>query len=1111
MMQSVADPLSNATDDATDTEETSSAASSLSSDASRTKRRRDLVEFGNAAVAEQQQAVKKSKRMPVLSADAAHEAKIAMALARDKQMPSGDASKLVPHKIASATRPLRVEKITKKRPGRPGEHVAKRNSSQSSGTAEQQPAFSFFPRRVREAETGTIEQDNAARFDRDRMAQSLRITHLWSERGPLQQSGYYWPNCNLGMNDQTLVRIDWIIDYLSNMLLIDSTPTTLERYKTVFDYGQTAARYRQEFDSLTTLETDDPIARDISTDTVECSDQPYWFDKSAFTARRDNETKMRQEAEPTAAHLADVCTVTKPTTLSRKRRHGSSVSKSGTMSEDDDDDDENDDKISAAEKQASQRRAMLQRAKNSVAENNQQTETLESIADAFSIEFTLLRPMFIADYERKHPHRMSPLHQRLFIGLLNGYEMQHSAEELQTLDVLQVAQRVFGIAHLPSSQWSPKFITEFARQMVAYIVNMLSRVRQKSEELEYVYGEANANLLLRQVYIRRIRDLQWQVNSMMKMLLLYAGSFQQGFRPNVPEHPTLLTSSVISPSLNEPDAYENLTAEQRCLRRFLEKCEDNHYRRHKKCIYAQRFVNGVRTNAYEKLQTIKQFVYTLPDMNLEFAEWSEITKSSRTCENLVSKLENINDPQHLPDLVREQYVWSFRNGIYDGSLDKFWAYDSDEIYHDPQSPYLRTKASARFIDLHFDVDKLMSAEAIRDPCSIKVAAMDHILKWQGLDKATIRWTYGLTGRLYMPIGMFDNWGVVLWIRGVAGTGKSTYSHAVQAVFDPEDVGILSNNVEVPFGLSPLVDKFIIIGSEIKSNCTLGESEFQLMATGDEMALAVKNGDPIMVTNWTASQLYLSNDMPRWADSHGAIQRRIVQLVFAIMVAEKDKNTKLEKLLKKQLDALIVRSCRTYKQLRDEVGDGSVWDKLPESFRKAREAVRRETTVMGAFLEEVLIVDEEQKESGTNDGKHLVFVEDLERLYRHKYQDIAAQKGANRFAKALERDAPSFFHLKVERKDEIDKSQVLRGCRLHLPVARKILHMPQWKPDESSFAEESELRDLIAKAEMPSLEDIEAEMEAENKDDDDDDDDDSLERASLRAEQRFDMRNNTAIN
>ena len=72
-------------------------------------------------------------------------------------------------------------------------------------------------------------------------------------------------------------------------------------------------------------------------------------------------------------------------------------------------------------------------------------------------------------------------------------------------------------------------------------------------------------------------------------------------------------------------------------------------------------------------------------------------------------------------------------------------------------------------------------------------------------------------------------------------------------------------------------------------------------------------------------------------------------------------------------------------------------------------------------------------------------------------------------------------------------------------------MPQWKPDESSFAEESELRDLIAKAEMPSLEDIEAEMEAENKDDDDDDDDDSLERASLRAEQRFDMRNNTAIN
>lgn len=59
------------------------------------------------------------------------------------------------------------------------------------------------------------------------------------------------------------------------------------------------------------------------------------------------------------------------------------------------------------------------------------------------------------------------------------------------------------------------------------------------------------------------------------------------------------------------------------------------------------------------------------------------------------------------------------------------------------------------------------------------------------------------GRMFYDVNERDTWQVIPFLKGVAGTGKSFIINILLSIFDPKDVGILSNNVEEQFGLAPL--------------------------------------------------------------------------------------------------------------------------------------------------------------------------------------------------------------------------------------------------------------------------------------------------------------------
>jgi ABC-type cobalamin/Fe3+-siderophores transport system ATPase subunit len=76
-------------------------------------------------------------------------------------------------------------------------------------------------------------------------------------------------------------------------------------------------------------------------------------------------------------------------------------------------------------------------------------------------------------------------------------------------------------------------------------------------------------------------------------------------------------------------------------------------------------------------------------------------------------------------------------------------------------------------------------------------------------------------------------GDVISMIGSSGSGKSTIlTRVCRGLYEPADVGTLSNNIERKFGLSALAEKLIFIGPEIKSDIALEQAEFQSIVSGE---------------------------------------------------------------------------------------------------------------------------------------------------------------------------------------------------------------------------------------------------------------------------------------
>ena len=127
--------------------------------------------------------------------------------------------------------------------------------------------------------------------------------------------------------------------------------------------------------------------------------------------------------------------------------------------------------------------------------------------------------------------------------------------------------------------------------------------------------------------------------------------------------------------------------------------------------------------------------------------------------------------------MKDRHIFSFQNGIYDALNDKFHAYGKSKLSDDI--------IACKYFDQEFNTYDDVSWEDIPTPY------FDSIFKHQIGDQKEFNEILTvaqiLIGRMLYDIGEKDDWQVIIFFKGLGGTGKSTVlSQVIKKFYEDVD-------------------------------------------------------------------------------------------------------------------------------------------------------------------------------------------------------------------------------------------------------------------------------------------------------------------------------------
>jgi len=429
-------------------------------------------------------------------------------------------------------------------------------------------------------------------------------------------------------------------------------------------------------------------------------------------------------------------------------------------------------------------------------------------------------------------------------------------------------------------------------------------------------------------------------------------------------------------AVSDTDNPEEYTEKQKLHCEMLARLQSCRYRKWGEQCYEQIYTASKPTHAWRPKCTIEQFVIENCNRQKDLANWRVLSKGRRNLEEIVFDLSMLEDHE-FPRICKDRHKFSFRNGVYmtkvvlstvmvDGKTavgldgkpcvkytDKFYPYNSQTIQEVDSST-----ASANYFDLDFNVhDPKKNGTGIDDdwydiptPSFQKVA--DYQFKHRPDHVEIVRWLYIMLGRCLFGFKELDRWQVMMYVIGLAGTGKSTFTnHVLKKIFRDTDVGILDNNIEEQFGLYNLIksgEKFVTIGVELDNTFKLKRTDFLKMVSGDDLMIAVK-GSVGFTYLWPSHIVCVGNKLFGFEDSKGELARRIVPFMYDFKVKTSDTDIYLEEKLYAELPSIIQKITKAYLWAAEKYGTKNIWSVLPKYFHEMKMRISEQTNILQAFL------------------------------------------------------------------------------------------------------------------------------------------------------------------
>ena len=388
---------------------------------------------------------------------------------------------------------------------------------------------------------------------------------------------------------------------------------------------------------------------------------------------------------------------------------------------------------------------------------------------------------------------------------------------------------------------------------------------------------------------------------------------------------------------------------QKLILNMISRLNELEYKRYNEYCYEKIYTDdNYFSYAWGQKVSIENFVLSSIDRNMAPENWKLATMDKSSIKSVIEYLTKCIDI-NFPELKKNRNIFSFKNGVYITRIPNGNNGYTDYFYKYGEKPSLPpdTVACKYFDDYFENFDGIHWSE-------IDTSVFQSILEYQyGSDKKQCKdisyWVYVFLGRLLYNCGELDDWQVMLYIRGAAGTGKSSIlTQIIQKFYEPNDVGIMSNDIERTFGLSALYDKFIFIGPEIKRNFSLSQALLQSIISGEDLSIPIKH-HTAEALKWTVPGIMAGNEIPNYQDASGSISRRFVILDFKRKVEENKSDPHLRDKLNKEIPRMIKKCNLAYLEAVKKYGDKNIWAQLPVYFHQTRMALKEQTNVLINFL------------------------------------------------------------------------------------------------------------------------------------------------------------------
>lgn len=313
----------------------------------------------------------------------------------------------------------------------------------------------------------------------------------------------------------------------------------------------------------------------------------------------------------------------------------------------------------------------------------------------------------------------------------------------------------------------------------------------------------------------------------------------------------------------------------------------------------------------------------------------------------------------IPRIRRHRRLHAFKNCVYltahpttrlrtDGTPYVFY----DDILHD----YENDTVPAPLLNL---INQGYSAVHYHDFDFVdgNIDALDQITDAQ-FEPEIKKWLFFALGRCLHPISgelSIDNFQFCLYLYGLARTGKSTLlENLLTRFFGNDDIFPIANEIESVFGLMGALNedgssKFLGIGGEIGKDFKLAKTDFQQMASGNNVTIRGKNLSPVSL-QWSAPIVLAGNYIPSYNDVQGEFSRRL--LIFYLQHAISEVDQTLDVRLKEQVPNILVHVNRIYLEIVNTCQSSRQHDlekHLPDYFREMRTDIIDEEKPLSRFL------------------------------------------------------------------------------------------------------------------------------------------------------------------